>query len=224
MTPQAPDGALSRARALGGRSRAEIHRLVAASDHPMTIGELASATGLHRTAVRLHLVQLAEAGLVEAATLPPTGRGRPRSVYRAVDAQPYLTLASWLAEGVRTGRSAREMGRVIGERTARVGVLDVVGCIVDEASRIGFDPVVRSDPSTESVEVVLRSCPFAELAVVDPATVCALHLGLAEGVAGAIGGAVVDRLDVVDPRHDQCRIVVRVGERSTDRTPALTEP
>ncbi len=48
----------------------------------------------------------------------------------------------------------------------------------------------------------------------DPATVCQLHLGLAEGVASELGeGAVVD-LAAKDPRQAGCRLEVRIPEEA----------
>jgi predicted ArsR family transcriptional regulator len=59
---------------------------------------------------------------------------------------------------------------------------------------------------------VLDRCPFVEVAVTDPATVCQLHLGLAEGVATELSeGAVVD-LVAKDPRQAGCRLEVRIPD------------
>ncbi len=59
----------------------------------------------------------------------------------------------------------------------------------------------------DRVEVVLGNCPFATAALVDPATLCSMHLGIAQGVADLTGGrVVVDELVPHDPRRAKCRL------------------
>jgi hypothetical protein len=56
---------------------------------------------------------------------------------------------------------------------------------------------------------VLDTCPLADVAADDPATVCALHRGLAEGLVAGIGGAQVDAFVTKDPYRAGCRVGVR---------------
>ncbi len=217
-------GALARARALGDPTRSAIHHTLAASAQPLTIAELAEHIGVHRTAIGQHLAILSVSGLVERSTRPPAGRGRPVSVYRAISDDPYRTLATWLAEVVSSGRSPREIGVEIGcrmhrdpadeadqaDRADHADTSDAVDVVVREASRLGFTPSVhprRGEP--DRLDVVLDRCPFAELAAADPATVCDLHHGVAEGLARCAGGATVDALHVADPHRGGCRITMR---------------
>ncbi len=202
---QAPDGALTRAQALAEPSRARIHRLITAADHPLTIADLAASTGLHRTAVGTHLTRLVEAGLAERTVTAPAGRGRPVTVFRAVEHDPYRALAEWLAEGVRTGTTARELGHAIGERMADHGA-DPVETLTREASRLGFAPELRSRRTPDSFDLVLHSCPFADLASIDPDTVCELHLGLAEGLTIRAADVEVHSLHRADPHRGGCRL------------------
>lgn len=200
------DGALDRARALASPTRARIHSLISESDHPLTVAELVGLTGLHRSVVRLHLRQLADAGLVQEFTMPPTGRGRPRFGYRAIDGDPYRTMAGWLA-ATMSSDVAIGVGRTVG---ASLALLDGDGVerIVDEAARRGFDPVL-DDHGDGRVDVVLRACPFAEVAATSPAVVCGLHRGVMDGIAAATGGVVVEGLEVANPFDAGCRIRLR---------------
>lgn len=197
-----------RASALGDGTRATIHRLLTEADHRLTVTELAELTRIHRTAVGQHLTVLRLAGLVERSLAAPVGPGRPGFTYRAVDVDPYRSLSFWLAEAVRTGRSAHDTGREAGARLAPTSG-DPIEAVLDTATAIGFDPVRRERPTSGDVEVLLRSCPFEDLAAQDPATVCGLHLGLVEGLTGAIGGAEVTGLTVTDPRRGGCRFTLR---------------
>lgn len=204
------DRARRRAKALGDGTRATIHGLLTDADLPLTVTELAERLQIHRTAVGQHLQVLREAGLVERSLITPAGRGRPGYGYRAVDPDPYRSLALWLAEAVRSGRSARDTGRDVARETA-VRDADPVGAVVDAAARIGFDPVVheRTRRGVTEIDVALQSCPFAELASSDPGTVCDLHLGMVEGLVEVAGGATVTGLHIGDPHRGGCRITLR---------------
>ena len=212
----AADHALREAKALADPSRAAIHRYVVQASGPVTIAELAGVSGLHHTAVRQHLTKLEGAGLVVREVLPPHGRGRPRLAYRGIEHPsegPYELLAGMLADAVRTGRTAREVGRDAGARTAATGQ-DPLEAVVAEAHRLGFDPVVvrgdeRGGGPGDVTEIELRACPYTALALVDPTTVCSLHLGLAEGVAATVGGLVVEGLTVAPGDDGGCRFRVR---------------
>ena len=202
-------GALRRARALSTPTRVQIMRTLRAASAPMTAAELADAIGVHHTVIREHLALLADAGMVSGAQLPIIGRGRPRTGYVSAVGVPedaYVQLATLLAEAMASGVSAREAGRRAGASLQpREG--GAVPTLQYEAERLGFRPTVRS--SGEVHEIVLRQCPFEEVALTSPQTVCDLHLGLAEGVCERVGGAVVERLHVADPRQAGCCITLR---------------
>ncbi|MDO8361387.1 MAG: ArsR family transcriptional regulator [Actinomycetota bacterium] len=202
-------GALLRAKAQAAPTRVEILRLLGDAARPLTAGDLASAIGIHHTAVRQHVAMLVEAGMVRSEQLPVVGRGRPRTGYVALPVAtggPYRELAGMLAGAVRDGRTAREAGRESG-RQVQVSPEGALATLRDEAQRLGFDPLARRRGEVQ--EVVLRTCPFADLASTQPDTVCELHVGLAEGIAEAAGGFAVEGIHMADPRKGGCRIVVR---------------
>lgn len=204
----AVDGdALRRAKALSAPTRVELLAVLRRSGEPLTAQELAEGLGVHHTAVRQHLVVLADVGLVAAVPQAPQGRGRPKMGYRAlVDPDPYQHLSLMLASAAAEGISAREAGRRFGGAVAPSPDGGVATLRV-EAERLGFQPRVR--PRTAGVcEIVLDRCPFAEVAAVSPEAVCDLHRGLAEGIAAATGEIEILDLHVADPRRGGCRLVV----------------
>ncbi len=203
------------ARALGDPTRHEIFRYIADAGRPVDVAELTSHLGLNHNAIRQHLAKLVHAELVTEDHAPSTGRGRPRLNYclhpgaesRWGITGPYERLSLLLAEMVRTGDSAVEVGRR-SVRPRRLGATeddDPVAVVVDAMARQGFDPAVRA--RGDRVEVVLHTCPFATTALADPDTVCSLHLGIAQGVAELTGERVViDELVPHDPRRANCRL------------------
>jgi len=210
-------GALQeQARALGDPTRHGIFRYVADAGAPVDVAELTEHFGLNHNAIRQHLAKLVHADLVAEDHTPSTGRGRPRLNYRLHPTAesrwgvtgPYERLSLLLCEMLQTGDAAEEVGRRAAHRQRRAaprGGGDPAGLVVDAMEREGFDPVVRA--RGDRVEVVLRTCPFATTALADPETVCAIHLGLAQGVAELTGGrVVVDELVPHDPRRANCRL------------------
>jgi predicted ArsR family transcriptional regulator len=202
------------ARALGDPTRHEVFRYLADAERPVDIAELTGHLGLHHNAIRQHLAKLVEAELVSESTAPPAGRGRPRLVYE-VDASagsrwgvsgPYERLTVMLTEVIRSGESPVEVGRRIGRRVrSRSGDdAEPVSSLVDAMARHGFEPTATR--RGEQVDIVLGTCPFETTALVDPDTVCGLHLGLAFGAADSIDGLVVDELIPRDPRRGTCRL------------------
>ncbi len=203
------------ARALGDPTRHGIFRHVADAERPVDVAELTAAFGLNHNAVRQHLAKLVNAGLVVESQAAGAGRGRPRLVYRldpGVDSRwgtigPYERLSVLLAEVVRTGDSPAEVGRRSVGR-GRLGLTheDPVTMVVDAMERQGFEPAL-GETRGDQVELVLRTCPFASAALVDPDAVCGIHLGIAEGVASLTGDRiVVDDLVPRDPRRGDCRL------------------
>lgn len=211
------------ARALGDPTRHRIFRFVGDSSQPVGVAELTEHCGLNHNAVRQHLAKLVDAGLLLEATSAPSGRGRPRLVYRVdptTDSRwgvsgPYEKLSILLTEMLRTGEPAEQVGERAGRRL-RFGSpepgSDPITELSDEMARHGFSPAVeRSDErSDDRFTLTLGHCPFASAAVADQDTICRLHLGLAKGAAEAIGGIEVDRLVPHDPRRANCQLDCRL--------------
>ena len=207
------------ARALGDPTRYGVFRYVADAGAPVDVAELTAHFGLNHNAIRQHLAKLVEAELVIESAATPSGRGRPRLLY-ALDPSaesrwgvtgPYERLAMLLTEVVRSGDAPEEVGRRAGlrQRLGHRAVSDAPSAAFAEVmGRQGFDPVVvqRGD----DIEVTLRTCPFVSAVLADPDTVCELHLGLARGVAEAVGGVQVNELIPKDPRRAHCKLHCRL--------------
>ena len=202
-----PDPAL--AQALSAPLRRRIFDLIAASEQPTSVGELTDKLGCNHNAVRQHLARLREAGLVEETIEDRTKPGRPRNLYRAtVPPNPYARLSRLLLSLYAQGGTPRATGRDHGRVDATLAAsTDPIDALEDDARRNGFAP--RRVTKGRRVELVLDSCPLAEVAVDDPRTVCALHRGLAEGLVGEVGGARIESFAVHNPYEAGCRIALR---------------
>ena len=217
------------ARALGDPTRHAVFRYLADADRPVGVAELTANFGLNHNAIRQHLAKLVAAGLAVEATARASGPGRPRLVYAldpAVEGRwgtvgPYERLSRLLVEVIRTGQAPDEVGRrAAGELGGATRSGDAIADITTAMARQGFDPDVRRAPG--GTEIVLRRCPFESAARADPGTVCALHLGLAEGVAAGTG-VVVEELVAHEPHWAGCRLRLRVGGDSPGPGPGGPE-
>lgn len=211
------------AKALGDPTRHRIFRYIADSETPVSVSELTDYVQLNHNAVRQHLAVLKDASLVVEEVEDRARPGRPRLLYRlhpeVLDrwgaTGSYAWLAGLLANAVRRKQEPRQVGRQEGHRRAAElpGDGDRVDLLEAEVMRRGFRP--SRVEKGRRVEFVLGRCPFADVAQSDPATVCQLHLGLAEGLAEGLGGLEVERLVTKDPRRAGCRLFVRRDEMTT---------
>ena len=203
------------ARALGDPTRHAIYRHIADAGVPVGIVELNERFPFNHNAIRQHLTKLVAAGLVLEAKAPRSGRGRPRLVYEPNPALegpwtstgPYERLSRLLVEIIRTGLDPAEVGRQAAELFRMPSPSgDIVADMSAAMARQGFEPEIR--PARGGAEVVLHHCPFASVALADRETVCALHLGIAEGLTDDT--SAVTELVAYDPRTADCRLRIRV--------------
>jgi predicted ArsR family transcriptional regulator len=143
---------------------------------------------------------------LEANLKPVTPSSRPRR---------RDWLASLLSDAIRRQQDPRQVGRQDGHhRGAEIaGTGDRLDLLEAEMARRGFRPT-RVERGRR-VDFVFGRCPFAEVAQVDPDTVCQLHLGMAEGLTEGLGGLAVEKLVAKDPRRAGCRLTVRQATPGT---------
>ena len=201
------------ARALGDPTRHAIFRHIVQVGRAIGVAELNEHFPYNHNAIREHLAKLVTAGLLVEERAPTAGRGRPRLVYTVNPVadglwgvtSPYERLSRLLVEIIRSGLSPVEIGRRAaddlrvaspsGDASADIGMA---------MARQGFMPEVRPG-RRGAVEVALRNCPFETAAQADRETVCALHLGIAEGLAEGTD-LVVGELIANDPARADCRL------------------
>lgn len=192
---------LRRHRALAEPSRAKILAELV-DDGALDARELAARVGLHVNTVRVHLNALVDAGLAASETVPPEGRGRPRLVYRALaveleEGRRYRLLAEILTALVaRFGSEAAAQLEEIGEAWghylvespppyATVPDEEAVGRLVTLLAEVGFQPELQ--PGKRARRLLMRPCPFLELARRHQEVVCPIHLGLIRGALAELG-------------------------------------
>ena len=183
------------------------------AEAPLDARELGTRVGRHWNTVRSHLRVLAEAGLVSARREERTRPGRPRVLYEAA-AEPFderalpsyrllaQILASYLAGSERDPSArAEEAGRLWGAHLvhrpppfASISKEEAIDEVVRLHEQFGFRPELRR--ATSGQEIVLKRCPFEEVATSYQAVVCPLHLGLIRGALAELGtGVEADSLE-----------------------------
>jgi predicted ArsR family transcriptional regulator len=144
---------------------------------------------------------------VSARREETTRPGRPRLLYEAT-AEPFgdralasyrllaQILASHLAGSERDPSArAEEAGRAWGAHLVRkpppfasISKEETIDEVVRLHEQFGFSPELRRAKSGQ--EIVLKRCPFKELATTYPAVICSVHLGLMRGALEELGTGV----------------------------------
>jgi len=215
------------------RRRSQVLAVLHATREPLSVDAVASRLGLHPNTARFHLEQLTRIGAVERTTEARTAPGRPRTLYRAVHRVPvgrrsYRLLAEVLTQSFATAvarpeQAAVEAGQVWGrslvEREpgrSRPAAVEATGRLVEVLDEVGFAP----EPVTEGRRnrILLHHCPFLEAARQHPEVVCAVHLGLMNGVLGKLGARV--RTDRLEPFVAPDLCVAHLASGRTNRADA----
>ncbi len=203
---------------LASTSRSAVLELLRERGAALDVDEVAAAVGLHVNTVRGHLEVLVDGGYAVRRSLPPSGPGRPRTVYEATaapeDGSNYRLLAEMLthylaststqpaADAVAAGRSwaapqvdaAAVHERSGGEPTSE---RDAVAAVVKLLADSGFRPEASADGS----RIDLHHCPFRDLAVASPEVVCGAHLGMLQGALAQLNAPIsaTKLLPLVEP-------------------------
>jgi predicted ArsR family transcriptional regulator len=208
MTSQAAaDLGTERHRALSDPSRVRILEVLQEAEAPLGAREVGTRVGLHMNTIRSHLHVLAEAGLVSARREERTRPGRPRVLYEAtvepLDAPAlpsYRLLAQILASSLARSEPdpsarAEEAGRAWGAHLVRkpppftsISKEETIDEVVRLHEEQGFRPELRRAPSGQ--EIVLKHCPFQEVATNYQAVICPIHLGLIRGALAELGTGI----------------------------------
>ncbi|GAA0035276.1 MULTISPECIES: helix-turn-helix domain-containing protein [Brevibacterium] len=195
-----------------------VRLLGAVQEHPdRSLKELAEAVGLHVNTVRDHLGVLIAEGLVSSRPRPCGTRGRPPTVYRAVDdAQMNPAARKRIDEARRLGPVLRRIGMSC--RPQRVRDLgedagDQFETLFEHLDDSGLEPVADE---TE-LRVSLAACPHLQLDGDERTMACAVHARLLRDILAQVPGPLT--IDEVEPflTPDSCELRL-LAARSSAQT------
>jgi len=216
-------------RALGDASRARILAVLhEAAGAPLAARQRAGRVGLHANTVRSHLGVLAEVGLVSAKAEERARPGRPRIVYEPMPetAAPgelggYRLLAQILAgclagsepdPAARAEQAGQAWGRYLVTSPAPLTSLsakEAVDRVVRLLDELGFQPKLESDE--EGHKVLMKHCPFSDVATAYEQVVCQVHLGLVRGALAELSVPVT--ADRLEPHVEPDLCVLHMAEK-----------
>ncbi|RYB92490.1 transcriptional regulator [Nocardioides glacieisoli] len=193
-------------------AQARVLATLREAGRPVTLGELEDLTGLHPNTLRGHLDAIVAGGNASRIASRSGGRGRPAWGYLAREPE-YAALAMALASGLdqepasdadtsagvdRGERPSLDPAAVRGGRAWGERLRSQLGAVEDGRERVllalahtGFAPEASGD------RIALNACPILQAARSHPSVVCAVHLGLVEGVLGADGAGLRPRPDTL---------------------------
>ena len=188
-------------------SRVQILHLVQARPE-RSIQELHEATGLHANTIREHLQRLIEGGYVIASTEHRTTRGRPRTLYSAATGAPEASspvAREKVSAAARRGDLLRRVLPATAPELAR-DATHQLDALVEHLEESGFEPIVDDD----SLTVELTPCPHAAGQPEHRPVLCAVHLGLMQGVLNEAGGPLVADCVLAPGRAEECTVRLRL--------------
>jgi predicted ArsR family transcriptional regulator len=187
--------------------RAEVLDALRDSGTPLGVAEVARRLGIHPNTARFHLDALVSGGAAVRVAEPPSGPGRPRTVYhprpgmdrggvRSYRLLAQILLSHLSSAGPAAEDAAAQAGRVWGgylaERPAPFAHLtpeDAVARLTTLLAELGFAPDPAGGAAVPAV-IRLRHCPFLELAEGYGPLVCRVHLGLMQGALAELRAPV----------------------------------
>jgi predicted ArsR family transcriptional regulator len=238
VTSRTPERSASAThKALAADSRLALLDALDQADGPLDAAEAGRRVGLHRNTARVHLDQLADAGLVEREAEQRSSPGRPRVLYAKsstageaagpdehADDIDYRELARVLAAQLARSADAGHQAELAGRRwaaaidqanlpadpvTSEVAIEAVTGIMDD----LGFRPVA------DDHRILLRRCPFADLAREQRQVICGVHLGMLKQTFESLDTPMtVDRLDSL-VQDDPLLCVVHLTDQEKDLPP-----
>jgi predicted ArsR family transcriptional regulator len=183
---------------------------------PLDASALAAATGLHPNTVRFHLDVLTRTGFVRESSDRQGRRGRPRTVYEPTTAGAHSTgyalLAAVLVDHLDTtdgGDEARKAGREWAQRLRPEpadrpdDMQTTAGTVAALFTELGFEPTLTANGG--DTQMTLHACPFWSLAEGHPGIVCAVHLGLLQGLVEQRNQTVIEARLTPFVRPRQCQ-------------------
>jgi predicted ArsR family transcriptional regulator len=235
-------------KALAADSRLALLDALEQAGGPLDAVEAGRRVGLHRNTARVHLDQLVAVGLVDKQDERRSLPGRPRVLYsRATGAsqgaQPdersdeidYRELARVLAAQLANSADAGRQAELAGRRWARAVVKADLPSSSPVTSEVAIEAVTETmddlgfRPVADECRILLRRCPFGDLAKEQRQVICGVHLGILKQTFESLDAPVtVDRLDPL-VQEDPLLCVVHItsqeegpaSRRSGRRVPAI---
>jgi predicted ArsR family transcriptional regulator len=218
---------------LADELRQRLYRFVASQPGPVTRDQAAEAVGISRKLAAFHLDKLVSAGLLEATTPDPASRrpgpGRAPKAYQpaatevavSIPERRYDLLGDVLVQAIvadgpaSTARLAahqlaRDRGQALGERVraerrlGRLGPERALTVVGELLAACGYAPA--RDPAR--LQLMLRNCPFQQLARRAPELVCGLNHQFLAGLLAGLRSRRVDAVLQPDAAADPTRCCV----------------
>jgi predicted ArsR family transcriptional regulator len=202
-------------------SRENIARIVAESAQPLTVEDIAQATGLHPNTIRTHLDVLRAAGRIERSRQDAQGRGRPKWLYSVVADDPYRRFAADLT-GALSAAHDEALADAAAQRWRKADSItsvpvdspeEAVEVAARALSRLGFEV----DVSPVGDAVYLGQCPYAALIAENP-VICDIHAKALEQILAGTGQDVELVAMDVFPRPGVCVAHLRRPDVAPYRT------
>ncbi len=194
--------------------RQGIFDALASNADGLTVSQLVGLLGASDSQVRRKLSTLVAAGAVTTLKDEPAGPGRPTLRFRlAPTTSAWPELVRILVAVVGDSREHEiELVELARERGVQIGAGEFPDRVFEAMAGFGFSPRDRSsrqDAKHDAYRFSFQTCPFRDaVSAGGGRAVCAMHRGMLEGMASAVG-AEVDEFVAYDPIVAGCEVCLR---------------
>ncbi|ARP43466.1 MULTISPECIES: helix-turn-helix transcriptional regulator [Geobacillus] len=195
---------------LSDPTRFHIYEYMAKIHREVSVQEIAEKFHIHPNVARLHLTKLEDVRMVVSDTQKTGKGGRPSRLYRLSDEvvglyfpfRDYKLLAhiaiQTMAKLGPIGLEAlRETGKQFGyelvanrlphnRSTSALTLEEKIRIMEEAAEAAGFLPQIHYEEDEQMLYLDIFNCPFKEIAVQQPDTVCGMHHAFLEGMVEAL--------------------------------------
>lgn len=195
---------------LSDPTRYYIYQHVTKQHSEVTVQDIADRFEIHPNVARLHLSKLEDINLLTSETKKTGKGGRPSRLYRLSDDViqlhfPYrdYKLLSKIAiqTMMRLGEpgiealydTGKEFGKELIESNSNINSINSVASFEEKlhllrnaATIAGFSPVFQASDDQTQVHFQIFNCPFKEVAMSQPETVCKMHSAFLKGMFSAL--------------------------------------
>ena len=195
---------------LSDQTRYYIYQHVTKQHNEVTVQDIADRFEIHPNVARLHLSKLEDINLLTSETKKTGKGGRPSRLYRLSDDviqlhfpfRDYKLLSKIAIQTMmRLGEpgiealydTGKEFGKELIESNSNIISINSAASFEEKlhilrnaANVAGFSPVFQPSDDQTQVHFQIFNCPFKEVAMSHPETICKMHSAFLKGMFSAL--------------------------------------
>ncbi|WP_240371184.1 helix-turn-helix transcriptional regulator [Anoxybacteroides rupiense] len=204
------DQVLKITNVLADPTRYHIYEYITKKHKEVSVQEIAEVFSIHPNVARLHLTKLEDVNMLVSETQKTGKGGRPSRLYRLSEDVIHLhfpfrdyqllakiAIQTMMSLGEQGKQALYETGKNFGKEMvqqrfphdrpiAHLSFAEKVQLLKEAAEAAGFYPSFDYNETTQKIYFQIFNCPFKEIALHHPQTVCGMHHAFLRGMFEAL--------------------------------------